>query len=697
MSIPRRTLFGKLNVDLFRAIESATVLAKLRGNPYVEVVHWLHQLWQAPNGDFHRLATHYGLDIAQVERDLTVALAHLPTGVAGVNDFGHMVELAIERAWVFASLTMRDQRIRGAWLLGGMLQAPDLRRVLLGISASFQRIPVAQMAEDFPLAVRGSGEDAAMAHESTDWQPALPGEASGALYPEARSESALVKYCADLTALAREGGIDPVVGREQEIRNMVDILLRRRQNNPLLTGEAGVGKTAVVEGLALAVVGRLVPPSLHRVRILSLDVGALLAGASMRGEFESRLKAVLREAADSQVPVILFVDEVHTLIGAGGQAGTGDAANLLKPALARGAFRVIGATTWSEYKKHIEKDPALTRRFQMLQVLEPQESAAVAMVRGLVPAFARHHGVTVLDEAVRAAVCLSHRYIPARQLPDKAISLLDTACARVAMSLHAWVPTRACCRWPGTPGMATTCCTSTLPDPAVRANALAALCDPDGLLGDVRDVVVSGGTAFRLTVRDVERAFAVPRPPYAPEPEGVKRQLADLHVKGDGALRALLACGNAVLGIDHWSQGALGDDAPNLGPLMHLLGCLAAFAVAPVRAEKLQVEDVESDGLRPGFQAQLVGAPTPPGDPVEARWSAPLALPAAGATHAHIVQEREQIRALLRHIRHWVERHEPSSPVTILLKQADRMWGRRFAEVAHMIPPDLMQAWDRDD
>jgi type VI secretion system protein ImpA len=236
-----------------------------------------------------------------------------------------------------------------------------------------------------------------------------------------------------------------------------------------------------------------------------------------------------------------------------------------------------------------------------------------------------------------------------------------------------------------------------VPDPAVRANALAALCDPDGLLGDVRDVVVSGGTAFRLTVRDVERAFAVPRPPYAPEPEGVKRQLADLHVKGDGALRALLACGNAVLGIDHWSQGALGDDAPNLGPLMHLLGCLAAFAVAPVRAEKLQVEDVESDGLRPGFQARLVGAPTPPGDPVEARWSAPLALPAAGATHAHIVQEREQIRALLRHIRHWVERHEPSSPVTILLKQADRMWGRRFAEVAHMIPPDLMQAWDRDD
>lgn len=236
-----------------------------------------------------------------------------------------------------------------------------------------------------------------------------------------------------------------------------------------------------------------------------------------------------------------------------------------------------------------------------------------------------------------------------------------------------------------------------VPDPAVRANALAALCDPDGLLRDVRDVVVSGGTAFRLTVRDVERAFAVPRPPYAPEPAGVKRQLADLHIKGDGPLRALLACGNAVLGIDHWSQGALGDDAPNLGPLMHLLGCLAAFAEAPVRAEKMPVEEVEGDGLRPGFLAQPVGAPPSPVDLGEAPWSAPPALPAAGDARAHIVQEREQIRASLRHIRHWVECHEPSSPVTILLKQADRMWGRRFAEVAHMIPPDLMQAWDRDD
>jgi type VI secretion system protein VasG len=437
LKIPRRILFGKLNADLFRALESATALAKLRGNPYVELVHWLHQLWQVPNGDFNRVATHYGLDLSQVESDLTVALGHLPNGATGINDFGHMVELAIERAWVFASLAMREKCIRGAWLLGAMLQTPELRRALLGISASFHKIPVVQIADDLTLVVRGSTEDAAVPHESGDWEAAIPGEASGAIPPEGHGHSALLRYCSDLTAMAREGGIDPVVGREQEIRAMLDILLRRRQNNPLLTGEAGVGKTAVVEGLALAVAGRQVPPCLQDVRILSLDVGALLAGASMRGEFESRLKAVLKEAGASPMPVILFVDEVHTLIGAGGQAGTGDAANLLKPALARGTLRVIGATTWSEYKRHIEKDPALTRRFQVLQVLEPQESAAVTMVRGLAPAFAKHHGVTVLDEAVRAAVTLSHRYIPARQLPDKAISLLDTACARVALSLHA--------------------------------------------------------------------------------------------------------------------------------------------------------------------------------------------------------------------------------------------------------------------
>lgn len=437
MNISRRALFGKLNTDLFRAIESATTFAKLRGNPYVEMVHWVHQIWQVTGNDFHRIAHHYGLDPAQVERDLTVALAHLPSGASAINDFSHIIELAIERAWVCASLTMGAQSIRGAWLLAAMLQTAELRRVLLGISSSFQKIPPLQVTEEFPTLIAGSVEEGELAQQLTGQPGGIPGEASDAIAPVADGKPALDKYCTDMTALARNDRIDPVIGREHEIRTMVDILLRRRQNNPLLTGEAGVGKTAVVEGLALAIAAKKVPLSLQEVRLLSLDVGALLAGASMRGEFESRLKAVLKEASNSTQPVILFVDEVHTLVGAGGQAGTGDAANLFKPALARGELRTIGATTWSEYKKHIEKDPALTRRFQVLQIAEPEEAAAMAMVRGLVAAFAKHHGVTILDEAVRAAVTLSHRYIPARQLPDKAISLLDTACARVAMSLHA--------------------------------------------------------------------------------------------------------------------------------------------------------------------------------------------------------------------------------------------------------------------
>lgn len=436
MSVPRRALFGKLNLTLFRAIESATAFAKLRGNPYVELVHWLHQLWQLPDGDFQRIARHYKIDLVYVERDFTSALSALPAGASSISDFSHHIELAVERAWVLGTIGFGDSSVRGAWLIAAMVGNPELRRVLLGISLQFQKIPSDGLDESLPAIVAGSAEDHEGAHDGSGLASAMPGEASGAMGEPGDGKSALGKYCTDLTARARAGEIDPVIGREHEIRTMVDILLRRRQNNPLLTGEAGVGKTAVVEGFALAVAQGDVPPALLEVRLLSLDVGALLAGASMRGEFESRLKAVLEEAGKSATPVILFVDEVHTLIGAGGQAGTGDAANLLKPALARGTLRTIGATTWSEFKKHIEKDPALTRRFQVLQVMEPAEASAVEMVRGLAETFRQHHGVTVLDSAVVAAVTLSHRYIPSRQLPDKAISLLDTACARVAMSLH---------------------------------------------------------------------------------------------------------------------------------------------------------------------------------------------------------------------------------------------------------------------
>ncbi|MFM0229726.1 type VI secretion system ATPase TssH [Paraburkholderia sediminicola] len=436
MAITRHALFGKLGSALFKSVESATALCKLRGNPYVELVHWLHQILQLSDSDLHRILRRCEIDLAGLERDMTRALSALPAGASSISDFSHHIETAIERAWVIATLGFNDYRVRGAWLIAALVKTPELRRVLLGISPAFRSISVDALDAALPAWIDGSPEATDSAYDGTDFSPAAPGEASGAL-PASPKGSTLERYCTDLTALARHGEIDPVIGRELEVRTMIDVLLRRRQNNPLLTGEAGVGKTAVAEGLALAIANGMVPPKLADVRLMSLDVGTLLAGASMKGEFEARLKDVLEAATKSPVPVILFVDEIHMLIGASGQAGTGDAANLLKPALARGTLRTIGATTWTEYKRHIEKDPALTRRFQVLQIMEPEEAAAIDMVRGLSQTFAQHHGVEILDEAIRAAVTLSHRYIPSRQLPDKAISLLDTACARVALSQHA--------------------------------------------------------------------------------------------------------------------------------------------------------------------------------------------------------------------------------------------------------------------
>jgi len=440
MDITRRALFGRLNTTLFKAIESATAFCKLRGNPHVELVHWLHQLWQAPDGDLRRVLRHAAVDAQALEADLARALAALPCGAASISDFAPDVEFAIERAWIYATLAFADDKVRGGYLLMALLKTTPLRHALLAISPQFGKVRADDLVDSLPALIAQSPEHLEAAYDGSGFVPAAPGEASGAMPAGNARQGALAQYCRDLGEEARLGRLDPVVGREHEIRTMTDILLRRRQNNPLLTGDAGVGKTAVVEGLALAIAAGKVPPALQAVRLLSLDVGALLAGASMKGEFEARLKAVLNEATRAETPVILFIDEIHTLVGAGGQAGTGDAANLLKPALARGALRTIGATTWSEYKRYIEKDPALTRRFQVLQVMEPEEASAVAMVRGLVRTFEAHHQVLIRDEAVRAAVKLSHRFIPARQLPDKAISLLDTACARVALSLHAPPP-----------------------------------------------------------------------------------------------------------------------------------------------------------------------------------------------------------------------------------------------------------------
>lgn len=435
MAITRKNLFGKLNISLFKSVESATTLCKLRGNPYVELVHWLNQIYQQQDSDIRHIVRHFELDAEILERDFAQALTRLPAGASSISDFSYHIELAIERAWIFASLECQNTSIRSGHLLMALLTTMELRRALFSISSVFEKIPLEQLSKDLGYIIRDSAEESEAGGAMVSAEAGVPGEASNAM--GGTQSGGLAQYSTDLTALAREGKIDPVLGRDKEINTMIDILLRRRQNNPLLTGEAGVGKTAVVEGLALALAAGEVPPALQKVRLLTLDVTALSAGASMKGEFEARLKAVLEDAAKSVDPVILFIDEVHTLVGAGGNAGTGDAANLMKPMLARGQLRTIGATTWSEFKRHIEKDPALTRRFQVLQVEEPSEDLAIAMLRGLLPVLEKHHGVWVMDEAIRAAVRLSHRYIPARQLPDKAISLLDTACARVAVAQHA--------------------------------------------------------------------------------------------------------------------------------------------------------------------------------------------------------------------------------------------------------------------
>ena len=444
--ISRTALFGKLNPVAYKAIEGATVFCKLRGNPYVELVHWLHQILQTQDSDLHRLVRHFKLDPSKFAADITAALDRLPRGATAISDFSTHIEEAIERGWVFATLMLGESQVRTGHIVLGALRTQGLRNALYAISRQFERIKAEALGDDFSKLLAGSPE-AAMAASDGTHLGATPGEASGAVAPAGMGkQEALAKFSVDLTERARNGEIDPIVGRDAEIRQVVDVLMRRRQNNPILTGEAGVGKTAVVEGFALRIVAGDVPPALRDVSLRVLDVGLLQAGASMKGEFENRLRQVIEEVQSSEKPIILFIDEAHTLIGAGGAAGTGDAANLLKPALARGTLRTVAATTWAEYKKYFEKDPALTRRFQVVQVDEPSEAKAILMMRGIASPLEKHHRVQILDEAIEAAVRLSHRYIPARQLPDKSVSLLDTAAARVAISQHAVPPEVDDCR-----------------------------------------------------------------------------------------------------------------------------------------------------------------------------------------------------------------------------------------------------------
>ncbi|MBV8351067.1 MAG: type VI secretion system ATPase TssH, partial [Verrucomicrobia bacterium] len=445
--IKRSILFGKLNPIAYKAVESATIFCKMRGNPYVELVHWLFQVVQLADSDLQRIFKHFGLDASRLATDLTTALDKLPRGATSISDFSPHLEEAVREGWVFGSLLFGENRIRTGHVVVALLKTPSLRNVFLSLSKEFSKIKLETLTDSFAQVVGGSPEESLGAADQAGAAGVAPGETSGAMAPAAMGkQEALARFSVDLTEKARKGEIDPILGRDEEIRQIVDILMRRRQNNPILTGEAGVGKTAVVEGFAQRIAAGDVPPALKEVSLRTLDLGLLQAGASMKGEFENRLRQVIDEVQASPKPVILFIDEAHTLIGAGGAAGQGDAANLLKPALARGTLRTIAATTWAEYKKYFEKDPALTRRFQVIKVDEPSEDKAVLMIRGLAPVLEKHHKVNLLDEALEAAARLSHRYIPSRQLPDKAVSLIDTACARVAISQHATPPALEDCQ-----------------------------------------------------------------------------------------------------------------------------------------------------------------------------------------------------------------------------------------------------------
>lgn len=432
MSTDLKSLISKLNTICRGAMESAAGLCVSRAHYEVDVEHFIMKLLEIDNTDLYKTLRHYGIDPSHFERDLNSALNSFKTGHTRTPVLSANVPKLLSNAWLQASVNYNETRIRSSHIILALLTDKELSQLVKQWSKDLSDISVDDLAKHL-MDITHDSKEAATATSLSGASGPGPGSgsATGGKTP------ALDQYTVNLTEKARNNQMDPVLGRDVEIRQMVDILIRRRQNNPILTGEAGVGKTAVVEGLAQRIVKNDVPPALHNVELLMLDLGLLQAGASVKGEFENRLRSVIDEVKASIKPIILFIDEAHTMIGAGGQAGQNDAANLLKPALARGELRTVAATTWSEYKKYFEKDPALTRRFQVVKVDEPSEDNAIIMLRGLLDKMQQHHNVNVLDEALVAAVKLSHRYITGRQLPDKAVSVLDTACARVAIGQSA--------------------------------------------------------------------------------------------------------------------------------------------------------------------------------------------------------------------------------------------------------------------
>jgi len=437
MATPLKTLIGKLNQTCRQAAERAANLCMAQGHYEVDLEHLFLALLEQPASDVSLIVHASGIESGELDADLRREIGSFKNGNSRTPVFSPHLPTLFEHAWLIASLDTQTTRIRSGHLLLALLTEPDLSQIARRGSRLFESVRLTELKHDFATLTAGS-QEASQGVTFEDGATPTNGERDDAGPKGALSQTpALDQYTTDLTQRAREGKIDPVIGRDAEIRQMIDILTRRRQNNPILTGEAGVGKTAVVEGLALRITTGDVPAALAGVALRTLDMGLLQAGASVKGEFENRLKNVIDEVKKSATPIILFIDEAHTMIGAGGQAGQNDAANLLKPALARGELRTVAATTWSEYKKYFEKDAALARRFQVVKVEEPSETLAASMLRGMAPLMEKHFGVRVLDEAIVAAARLSHRYISGRQLPDKAVSVLDTACARVALGRSA--------------------------------------------------------------------------------------------------------------------------------------------------------------------------------------------------------------------------------------------------------------------
>jgi type VI secretion system protein VasG len=427
MGVNLRSLVGKLNDEARSALEAAAGLCLSRTHYDVEIEHYLMKLLDQTDGDFAAILKHYGVDRSRLASELTRSLDRLKSGNARNPTISPSMAKMFTEAWTLGSIEYGASKVRTGYTILALLSNEELNRLIRDVSKELPKINADDLIKNFQTIVAASHE--------RDYAEAAAGGApgvEGAPRPGGKTPN-LDQYTIDLTARAKAGKIDPVLGRDFEIRQVVDILTRRRQNNPILVGEAGVGKTAIVEGFAIRIAQGDVPAVLRNVTLRTLDLALLQAGAGVKGEFENRLKGLIEEVKSSPSPIILFIDEAHTMIGAGGQAGQNDAANLLKPALARGELRTIAATTWSEYKKYFEKDPALARRFQLVKVEEPSEKQCIIMLRGVVPALENHHNVRILDEGLEAAVRLSHRYLADRQLPDKAVSVLDTACARLAL------------------------------------------------------------------------------------------------------------------------------------------------------------------------------------------------------------------------------------------------------------------------